>query len=118
MGCFLDDVFHIPGRQGEGVGSRLRCRVGLDESSHALCQVMLADFPNMRLLPAVSLPEVAKRYHLVVDVVELPVKAIAPLDAVVRVDDLDPASVFMDHIRDVIEQSHVHAWERGARGCC
>ncbi len=47
-----------------------------------------------------------------------PVQAIAPQDAVVRVDDLDPASVFMDHIRDVIEQSHVHAWERGARGCC
>jgi hypothetical protein len=57
----------------------------------------------MWLLPAVLVSEIAKRYHLVIDVAKLPVEIVVPLDSVVGVNDLNPTSMFLDYICNVIE---------------
>ena len=81
----------------------LRSRVTLDEFSHSICQVMLVDFPDMRLLPAVFVSEIAERYHLVVDVVKLAIEVVVPRHSIVGINDLNPTAVFLYHVGDVIE---------------
>lgn len=60
---------------------------------HTISQIMLIDFPDVGLLPTVLVSVVAKRYHLVVDVVELSVKAVVPLNRIVSINDLYPTAV-------------------------
>jgi hypothetical protein len=64
---------------------------------------MLVDFPDMRLLPAVLISEIAKRYHLIIDVAKLTIEIVVPLDNVVGVNDLNPTAMFLDNISNVIE---------------
>ena len=76
---------------------------------------MLVNFPDVRLLPAVLVPVVAERYHLVVDVVEISTQRIVPLNGVVSVNDFNPTAMFLNYIGDMVEQSLVRAWEYKSR---
>ena len=75
----------------------------LNEPPHTISQIILIDFPDVGLLPTVLIPVVAKRYHLVVDVVELAIEIVVPLDSVVGVNDLNPTAVLLDYICNVVE---------------
>ena len=75
----------------------------LDEPPHTISQIVLIDFPDVGLLPAILVPVVAKRYHLVVDVMELSVKAVVPLNRIMSINDLYPTAVCLDYISDVVE---------------
>ena len=48
---------------------------------------------DVGLLPTVLVSVVAKRYHLVVDVVELSIEAVVPLNRIVSINDLYPTAV-------------------------
>ena len=65
----------------------------LNEPPHTISQIVLIDFPDVRLLPAILVPVIAKRYHLVVDVVELSIEAVVPLNRIVGINDLYPTAV-------------------------
>ena len=75
----------------------------LNEPSHTISQIVLIDFPDVSLLSTVLVPVVAKRYHLVVDVVELSIEAVVPLNRIVSINDLYPTAVCLDYISDVVE---------------
>lgn len=73
------------------------------EFSHTFTQIMLIDFPYMRLLPAVFIPVIVKCNNLVTDVVKLTVKQVAPVNGIMSIYDLNSTAIVLDYICDVIE---------------
>ena len=76
-------------------------------SSHATNRYFIPnwgiDFPDMGLLPAILVSVIAKRFHLVIDVVEFSMKAVVPRYSIMGINDLNPTAVFLDYISDVVE---------------